>query len=396
LPNTQPASDTGAIPVLPIGPVTAANWTRSTIDTVKNPAVTRTSGAGGEIPNPLPVTLSNLSVSQGALHVTQRSANGSDLTQPDGLKTILTSVDLLDHPPSEPRSVIPTYTVYPYTEGGGGTKQCPYVFSSDGHVKNNVAIGPILTERHSESQAAFDSDTISTTAHKGATRRHAGPLLYQSVTDDLRDILRRSHYLHSTVASVPAKDTSRITLAIPVMPMVDQTNFLGYCSQMYAGWTGSLRYHFVFESDVLDGYTFTAVHLPDVNVHNYGVYTTPGNEPQSVSDSFGSGYALTVQPSPSDRSVLVEVPYASNYHLLTTRPAGRLRFSQNGTLLVTLRRNINLTPEASNIKPISFETFISIGDDFGFHVPVPGFLPLPEVAYGQEWDFPELPTFPSV
>lgn len=233
-------------------------------------------------------------------------------------------------------------------------------------------------------------DSVNPVLQKG--RGHAEHSLNHAaftMTTDLRDLIRRYQFVNSIVLTPRPAQAGRVWY-IPVMPGVghlDRT-MLSYFDSFYAGWSGSLRFKFVFNCTNMDGKIASVVHRPtfycQTNQVSFGTYNGTQFE-RGTARGVGDGYAFYTANLIDERIISVEVPFLQPTHFLRTFWSQELNniWNQvmNGVLELRIedQRDYASTTTALNLSPqpvepqnvITVDIYIAGGDDFAYHFPVP-------------------------
>lgn len=145
------------------------------------------------------------------------------------------------------------------------------------------------------------------------------------------------------------------------LPPIHQNNQLAWISNMFAFWSGSLRYKIVFPNTDSDVYV---VYVPQENM-SYSVQSGASVQDVHALMAFAGDIAMTHLQG----SIEVTVPFSSPYNQCMTNPRGGHydARNQNGTLMIYVRNKL----QAVNpfLSPIS--VFISAGSDFKLNWMVP-------------------------
>jgi len=196
-------------------------------------------------------------------------------------------------------------------------------------------------------------------------------------TADIRDVVRRYGPAYNVLFTPPTNEDSLQALVIPVTPNTGNNSALiSYYSRMYAGWSGSMRYKFIFDSNNLDNQIISVTHLPNYYASEpKAIDTLDMDDPALIN---GGGYALEVQHIVDEKAVAVEVPYAQPYHFLTSYAMygnSAPHLQTNGVLMISVLSRSNLYGEASGVfrpsNSVSMQAYVAAGDDFVFTFPVP-------------------------
>jgi len=220
------------------------------------------------------------------------------------------------------------------------------------------------------------------------------------VTDDLLDVARRYSYLETydflpslTLATPPPPPSTTYiepfmsgnTILIPVTPFEvnplraapgvarcrQPASLLGYISQAYLGWIGTIRYKVLFYNNVLDNLMINISHRPDM----YWKKDALPNQSRILNAALlPSGYASVPYNIVDHHGIEFEVPFAAPYQFLFTTPYGEdseaERFWQNGIVTLSVSDIWKATyPDRRQV--VRAQVFIAAGDDFRFIGPRP-------------------------
>jgi hypothetical protein len=140
--------------------------------------------------------------------------------------------------------------------------------------------------------------------------------------------------------------------------------FLALFSALYSGWTGSLRYKFIFPKPRTSEVMATVTHNFD-----YAFRPTPAVAP-TINEYANPGYAYHITTLSQHNALEVEVPFFSPYNFLLIRPdyddtpAYGLQYIHNGIL--SLQSSNNSEQTESTEKFGQFVSLIAAGEDFRF------------------------------
>jgi hypothetical protein len=207
-----------------------------------------------------------------------------------------------------------------------------------------------------------------------------------SSTSDIRDLIRRYTRLASIVIPASPLDAENHIIICPVCPQSfsdsanssPPTSMLAYYSQMYFGWSGSIRYKLLSMNNVMEPSQLQITYYPNYFAQDVQLAETNLTHLQSLGvPTVPCGYPIKICNLSDEHAIAFEIPYQSPRHFLRTVPSSSNIYYKTTGMFTIQYRNPLLSTQGqtiTNYQPVprfNFDLFIAAGDDFAFHFPRP-------------------------
>ena len=255
----------------------------------------------------------------------------------------------------------------------------------------DAKIQPINEAEALENPHDEQEESTAVAQHGNRPTQHALSHSAISITDDIRDVIRRYGSAYDLQIWMPTQSVGDIfEVMLPVSPVLGihtMNNLLTYYAWMYRAWSGSLRYKFVFSCSSIDSAVVEIAYYPDESLDvDDQTHFGPCMRQKEQADDYRpftiiSGNAGTVI-NPSDvRTFEVEIPFNSMYHHLYTMKGSNFANSISNALLMNgvIKMQIRVGYKQFGVTNASYDrnvpmlirVYIAAGDDFNFHFPIP-------------------------
>lgn len=192
---------------------------------------------------------------------------------------------------------------------------------------------------------------------------------------DMRDLIRCYGYYRQIIIQSLTSNSNQL-IFFPVHPSAQtvSSSWMSYFARMYAGWSGSIRYRFMFELGNVENVVMQATHLNDLYDlpdNSYTGITSYTEFQMETARSILSGYRSAWFNVGLDKEVHVEVPYAQGANFLEIHDVTSQTQDHdnsvtcNGVLALGIYGNLVLNPE------LHIYAHVAAGDDFAFNTPIP-------------------------